>query len=100
MKNLEVKTNNLNEISVDSTNSNSSKIKFYTSPDDVFNYRSSYPYTNYSFTPQSAQTPFENFTSYGIFPSIPNSYKMNMHGIQETNLEDIDANTQNADVEE
>lgn len=100
MKNLEVKTNNLNEISVDSTNSNSSKIKFYTSPDDAFNYRTSYQYTNYSFTPQSAQTPFENLNSFGMFPSIPQSYKMNMHGIQETNLEDIDTNTNNAELEE
>ena len=91
IKNLETKNNNLNEISLDFTDSNMNKIKFYTSPDDIYNYRSAYPYTNFSFTPHSnINGPIDNNFALGfpMFPTIPNSYKMNMQGIAETNIED------------
>ena len=80
------------------------KIKFYTSPDDIYNYRNNDPYTNFSFTPYG---PIDNNFALGfpMFPTIPNSYKMNMQGIAETNFEDNDftnlsKNERNCDIKE
>jgi hypothetical protein len=69
LKNIDTNINNLNEISL-KTN------KFSTSPDDILDYRSTYQYSNFSFTPQSQLNINEeiSYNKSNFFPSIPNNY--------------------------
>jgi hypothetical protein len=89
--NLETKHNNLNEIS----DQNSSKTRFYTTPDDFYGYRSMYPYANFSFTPQSGTGyPYENYgMGFPMFPTIPNHYKLVTQNLQGERLDSDDGNT-------
>lgn len=78
---LETKNNNLNEFY---TSKDESKVRFYTSPDDIVHYRNGY--NNFSFTPQSQLNINENNKSnvsgeqtanqqmFPLFPTIPSRY--------------------------
>jgi hypothetical protein len=78
ISNLETKNNNLNEIYISSANAQpcyNDSFKFYTCPDDFSQYRSSYLFNNYSFTPYSPPCINENFMmnyyNPGGFPIFP-----------------------------
>ncbi len=76
---LEIKENNLSNLN-DSLpkGQDDSKMKFYTSPDDILLYRNSYPYGNFSFTPQcqlNINDAYGTNQPYPMFPTIPNHYK-------------------------
>ena len=94
MGNLETKINDLSELSMNNQDQahtpGNNRYKFYTSPDDFYQYRAAYPYANFSFTPQrgglnlnllangSSENYFYQGTgmgNYPIFPTIPKNYK-------------------------
>jgi hypothetical protein len=72
LKLKETNDNNLNEKFFNHFSEN--PLKFYTSQDDVTDYRSCYPQSNFSFTPQS-QLNINNMQKNNIFPTIPDNYK-------------------------
>lgn len=76
----ETKNNNLNEIFYNQPFE--SPLKFYTSPDDISDYRASYPYSNFSFTPQSqlnineVMAPNLIYPKNYVFPTIHDNNKL------------------------
>jgi len=73
LKLKETNDNNLNEKFF--KNCSEHPLKFYTSQQDVTDYRSCYHQSNFSFTPQS-QLNINNMQKNNIFPTIPENYKL------------------------